>query len=134
MEAARDRRGGRDRVGGRLGLTLVLVALAACGAGGGDPVDRAVRLLDDDGGFSTPLEAGESFAHAAELLLDAGRACRDTCPAVLQAAAYVQLVAVEVLDCRLPDVHDARLAVLGHVEAVRADPASDRALPPLPSC
>jgi len=116
------------------GLLLVAV-LAACG-GGDDrpPLERALAIVEDDGEFGTALEAGDSFAHVAELLLEAGDACEGSCPSVMQAAAYVQVVAAEVLECSLPEIHDARLAVRDHVAEVTSSPSSTIEVPPLPSC
>ena len=100
------------------------LALAACGDDA-TSLERARSLLERDGAFGTALESGDSFAHVGELLLDAGAPYRP-------AAAWAQVAAVEVLDCRQPDVHDARAALLDHLDAVTA---GDAAQPPaLPDC
>jgi len=108
----------------------------ACGRDGGTPpLERARSLVEADSGFGTAIESGDTFAHVAELLLEFGDTCTTPCPAVHQASAYVQLVAVEVLDCTEPGVHDARRLVLDHLDEVIASPSSADLQPPsLPAC
>ena len=103
----------------------IALVLASCGGDDGPPLERALGLVEDDGAFSTALESGDTFAHVAELLLDADE------PA---ASAWVQVVAVEVLECSLPGIHDARSAVRDYVAAVMAPSGSTPEVPPLPSC
>ena len=105
-------------------FALVVLALAACGGDDDPPLERALALVEDEGGFGTALESGDTFAHVAELLGDADQ------PA---ASAWAQVVAVEVLDCSLPEVHDARRVVRDYVLDV-IESGSSAELPPLPSC
>ena len=122
------------RVVAAVAAALVLV-LASCAGEEEPPLQRALELIDDDGGFSTALESGDTFAHVTELLLEADDACTSPCPAVRQAAAYVQVVAAQVLECSLPQIHDARRAVRDHVDEVSSSPSTSTAeLPPLPEC
>ena len=122
----------------KLGLRAVFVALTlvvGCGGEERTRLERARDLVEDNGGFGTALESGETFAHVGELLLETGRECTSPCPAVLQASAYVQLVAVGVLECTQPGIHDARRAVLDHLDDVIASPSSTELEPPaLPAC
>ena len=112
-----------------------LLLLASCGGDDEPPLERALELVEDDGGFGTALESGDTFAHVAELLIEGGEACSSPCPAVMQAAAYVQVVAAQVLECSLPEIHDARRLVRDHVAEVTSSPSTSEAeLPPLPSC
>jgi hypothetical protein len=90
--------------------------------------------VQDNGSFSTAIESGDTFAHVGELLLQAADDCDAACPGVLQASAYAQLVAVEVLDCTQPGIHDARAAVLAYLAAVIASPAVAGTPPALPTC
>jgi hypothetical protein len=109
-----------------LAIAMTLL-VSACGDPA-PPVERARSLLEHDGEFGTALESGDSFAHVAELLLDAGDAYRP-------AAAWAQVVAVEVLHCTQPGVHDARAALADHLDAVAASPSGPAVeLPSLPSC
>ena len=121
------------RVVAAVAAALVLV-LASCAGDDELPLQRALGLIDDDGGFSTALESGDSFAHVTELLIEAADACTSPCPAVLQAAAFVQVVAAEVLECSLPQIHDARRTVRDHIAELTASPGSELELPPLPEC
>ena len=119
------------------GAVAIALALLVSSCGGDDrpPLERALALVEDDGEFDTALESGDAFAHVAELLIEAGEACSSPCPAVLQAAGYVQVVAAAVLECSLPEIHDARRAVRDHVDEVSSSPSTSTAsLPPLPSC
>jgi len=102
----------------------VALALACCGEQR-PPLERARAIIDDDDGFGTAIESGDSFAHVAELLLDADERA---------ASAWVQVVAVEALECSLPEIHDLRRAVRDHVEAVISSPGEELELPPLPAC
>jgi hypothetical protein len=96
----------------------IALVLASCGGDDEPPLDRALALVEDEGEFSTALESGDTLAHVAELLMDAGE------PA---ASAWVQVVAVETLDCSLPEIHDVR-------QAVRELLSTPTELPVLPSC
>ena len=123
------------RVVRAVAVALVVPLLASCGGDDGSPLERALAIVEDEGGFGTALESGDSFAHVAELLIEAGEACTSPCPAVLQGAAYVQVVAAEVLECSLPEIHDAREVVRDHVEEVTSSPSAPAVeIPPLPSC
>ena len=116
---------------------MLLLVVAACGDDDEPPLERARSLVEADGGFGTAIESGDTFAHVAELLLEYAETCDDAapCPAVLQASAYVQLVAVDVLECTEPGIHDARRAVLDHLDEVVSSPGSTELEPPaLPRC
>ena len=114
---------------------LVLALVAGCGSDEPTLMERAQSLVEGDGGFGTAIESGDTFAHVGELLLEAAEACSVPCPGLRQASAYVQVIAVEVLECTQPGVHDARAAVLAYLSAVAAAPASTDVQPPaLPDC
>lgn len=115
-------------------LVVALTLPLACSADDRPPLERARDLVDDDGAFGTAIESGDSFAHIGELLLDAADACEDPCPALRQASAYTQLLAVEVLGCTQPGIHDARVAVRDHLDAVISVPSGSAPLPALPTC
>jgi hypothetical protein len=113
---------------------VVLLGVASCAADDRPPLERALALIDDDGEFGTALESGETFAHVAELLIDAGDECASPCPSVRRAAAWMQVVAVEVLECSLPEIHDARRTARDHIAELTASPGSELDLPPVPEC
>lgn len=114
---------------------MLSIGTAACGGDDTPPLVRARSLVERDGGFGTAIESGDTFAHIGELLLDAAEECATPCPALRQASAYVQVVAVRVLGCTQPAIHDARAAVLAHLEAVTAAPSDTEIEPPaLPVC
>ena len=136
MASARRRRRVRHRLR-RVAVGVAVALLAGCGGDSSSGIERAQDLIADDDRFGTPNEAAESFARVAELLLEEGRRCTNACDGILAAAAWVQFVAIDVLPCRQPDVHDARVAVLDHLAAVQhAIDAGTRApaVPRLPAC
>ena len=113
---------------------VVLLGATSCAGDDRPPLERALALIDDDGEFGTALESGDTFAHVAELLIDGDEACAAPCPTLRQAAAWMQVVAVEVLECSLPEIHDARRTARDHVAELIASPGSALDLPPVPEC
>jgi hypothetical protein len=130
-------------------LVVVLVVVAVVGAGAArfvtrgsrDRLARAADLLDEPDRFDTGLEAGETLARVAELLLEDARRCRadhgaaPRCQAMSSASAVAQVFAVEVLDCTAPGRFEARTRMAGYLAAVATlgdGPGAEVPQPPAP--
>ena len=125
----------------RVLVAAVVVALALSTTACGDdssPVDRARKVVDDDGRFATSIEAGDALARVSSILLRAGKECDGRCDALLSAAAYAQVLAVRVLDCTAPGRFQMRQAMRRYLNAVEvARRTSSRLVPsppPPPRC
>lgn len=106
------------------------------------PVDAARALVDDDAGFDTGLEAGQTLAKVAQHLERAVDECRAAergvaCQALAGALGYAEVLASVVLHCTAPDRHEARTKMAVYLDDV-VDTGVDAArvpVPPrLPSC
>ena len=138
------RRRGRDRKrrvkrgapAAALAALVVALSMASCGD---EPsgIAGARAILRDDARFSTAEESAEAFAEAAELLLDEGRSCDERCRPLLESSAFLQVVAVDSLQCRLPTIDTSRAMLVDHLASVQeavdgGAPAPD--VPSLPDC
>ena len=139
-----------DRRRGRLLAAVVLLVLIAGVAGlsmRSEPTGLALarRILDDDGSFATPIDAGVALTRISVALQDAGEGCSgrgnppasavrsaDGCSHLFSAAAYSRVAAVQVLPCTRRGVAAARSALRSYLERLEADPATSP--PPLPEC
>ena len=126
---------------------VVLAVVAAFGFTGcsDDPktgLDRAQALVGDAGNFDTGREAGQTMVSAADELLAEAQRCIDSkgetnyCLAFRAAAAWSNVAAVQVLDCRAPGRFSLQQDVTKFYAAL-ADLKPGRDMPrnpPLPDC
>ena len=91
-------------------LVAVIAALGAAGCSD-DPktgLDRAQALVGDADNFDTGREAGQTMVAAADELLAEAQECIDSdgetnyCLTFRAAAAWSNIAAIRVLDCRAP--------------------------------
>ena len=102
--------------GWRLVAVLGVAVMAVAGVGAvmavrdREPLDAALAIVDDDGRFTTALDASDAFAEISGLLgeveCDAERDA--TCARVHRVQAWSQVTAVLVAQCTPPLVFEAR--------------------------
>jgi hypothetical protein len=96
-------------------VAVVAVALAVTAAAIAlrperSPVESALAVIDDDGRFSTALEASDAFAEVSSDLqrVDCDARREESCARAHRAAAWAQVTAVLIVGCRPPGVFEAR--------------------------
>jgi hypothetical protein len=120
-----------------LGFVAVLGAVAvvtfAAARDGADHLARARHELADDRAFVGPRTAGAALVTASIELQRAGDDCEEDrdegCDRLYTAAAFARVSAVDVLDCRRPDLFTFRSRFRAYVDDL-ADGASP--VPPTP--
>lgn len=101
-------------------------------------IERAARLLEDDGSFATVEDAGATFTQVSVVLQDGGEACLDgdvqagECDHLFVAAAYARVSAVSLLACTRRGMLEGRTRLRTFLAALDRDPRSP--LPDTPSC
>jgi len=100
-----------------------VVALAAVDRS--SPLDRTIARFGDEGRFSSGGRAARTIADISTQLRVQGTRCRDDkrpdarCLAMLSAAAFMAVSAVNLVDCSPADVRDARLALERYLRSLR---------------
>lgn len=103
-------------------------------------LDKAISRLGDQKRFATSAQGGQTVADISTELRAEGSECRDKkdtparCAALLSAAGFTAVTAVQMLDCTAPDVYDARIALRAYLRKVRdfIDDGATGAPPALP--
>lgn len=130
-------------------VLIVVAALLVVGAvaavllrdGAEEGVGDALGIAEDEGRFASSVQAGDTFALIAGIVLDDARTCvaersRDHahCIARSEAAAYVQAVAVTAVDCTAPGIFELRRRTAEYLRAVEAvEDVEDAERPPVPA-
>ena len=101
----------------------------------GTGITSALAVLDDESRFTTTRNAADAFLEASTILQES---CAEHegdlgCEAVLQAAAYTQVLSFQITGCTQPDVYDARQALLRYLSEVDRLEDTDTAGPDPPS-
>jgi hypothetical protein len=104
-------------------------------------VEKSLAIVADRGRFTTSAAASNSFAAAANLLLDETRSCSagrnlpaPSCIAVSNAFALAQTAAATALDCTQPGVFELRTMVASYLKAIDTRPVRSSAdVPPIPT-
>ena len=122
-------------------VATAIVALVAADRGG-DPVDDAIELLQQEQKFDASRQAVESFATVYEHLVEATKTypkdCevdpgRGRCLALNQAASWSLNIATGSGRCTQPAVQEGRLALLGYLTEASSLDGEETEPPPLPS-
>ncbi len=121
-------------------MVVLIAALAAAAAivfvatRDGADADDALRILDAEEDLDSTAQGAESFARVADVLRQMGRSCDPgaACDEVREASAFASVLAVGVLECTLPDVHEARTSLRDYVSRIRSGEMTGP--PALPDC
>lgn len=94
-------------------------------------------MIDDDDRFRTATDSALAFGRIASLVKKEAEACDEDhpggrCDDLFAAAAIAQVSGVLLVNCRLPDVFDARAVMATYLRGLR-DGKSPKP-PPTPAC
>jgi hypothetical protein len=118
------------RLAGRVAVVIALVAVVAAAVWAirrddRSPLERAFDLVSDTDRYTDAAESSETLAEVSVLLLESARSCRpgsgalaSRCDARLQAAAYTQVLAAEVVRCPPAGRQEARTAMTSYLRAL----------------
>lgn len=113
------------------GVLLVAGIVAVVVVSRQDAIDRAIEIVEDDTAFERGDDAGAAFARISTALRRGGEDCeRDsgpsdvTCDALFAGAAYAQVAAVTVLECKRPGIFEARATMRSYLEELREAPSA----------
>ena len=111
-------------LGGLAVLVLAAILVAVVLRDRPDHLERARQELADDAAFVGPRTAGAALVTASVELQRAGDACEDDgdagCDRLYTAAAFARVSAVDVLDCRRPDLFTFRARFRAYVDDLAA--------------
>ena len=114
-------------VGAVAGALLLVIAAAVIAWSRPSAVEASLAVLDDDGRFTTAIEASDAFAEISSRLdVDCDAGADAQCARLLRASAWARVTAVLVAQCTPPVVFEARAGLGRYLRGGAALPSAPR--------